>query len=73
MSMGKKVNGVKVPKRIMGFKLRKGTRKDIAAVANALGHPDAKSLVLAAMAALGPFLAERLVHKGHKLKAVQNG
>lgn len=70
--MGKKIHGVKVPKAVLGHKLRKGTRKDIADLVKALGHPDAKSLALAALAALGPVVAERLIHdkKGHKLKVV---
>ena len=68
--MAKKIRGVKVPKSILGHKLRKGTRKDIAHLVDTLGHPDARSLLLAAAAALGPFLAERIVKKGRNLKTV---
>lgn len=68
--MAKKIRGVKVPKSILGHKLRKGTRKDIADLVRTLGHPDARSLLLAAAAALGPFLADRVARKGRKLKTV---
>jgi hypothetical protein len=67
----KKIDGVKVPKRILGHKLRKGTRKDIAALVKAVGHPDAKSLVAAAVGAIGPMIADRLTHRSDKLKAVK--
>lgn len=69
--MAKKIHGVKVPKKIMGHKLRKGTRKDIADLVRRAKHPDAKSFIAAAVAALAPILAERLVHrKKGALKAV---
>jgi hypothetical protein len=67
----KTIKGVKVPRRIMGYKLRKGTRKDIAGLVRAIKHPDAKTLIAAVVAALGPIVAERLTHKKPKLKAVR--
>ena len=67
----KKIKGVKVPRRILGHKLRKGTRKDIAALVTTIKHPDAKALIAAVVAALGPIIAERLTHKKPKLKAVR--
>lgn len=69
--MAKKIGGVKVPKRILGLKLRKGTRKDIAALVKALKHPDGRALAMAAMAAFGPLLAERIIHKPHRPKTVK--
>ncbi len=69
--MAKKIDGVKVPKKLLGVKLRKGTRKDIAALVNRVRHPDGRSLALAAVAALGPLVAERLTAKQDKLKAVK--
>lgn len=66
--MAKKIRGVKVPKKILGLKLRKGTRKDIAFLVKKVRHPDARSLVLAATAALGPMLAERIAARKGKIK-----
>lgn len=71
----KKINGVKVPRKILGHKLRKGTRRDIADLVKAVGHPDAKSLMAGAAAAVLPFLAEKLSDKishkgGRRLKSV---
>jgi hypothetical protein len=71
----KKVRGVKVPRKILGQKLRKGTRKDIADLVRALGHPNARSLLAAATTAVLPLLADKLTdaigHKAaRKLKAV---
>lgn len=70
--MAKKIKGVKVPKKILGYKLRKGTRKDIADLVRTVRHPDPKALIAALVAALGPILAELLAHrKGQKLKVVR--
>jgi hypothetical protein len=66
----KKIDGVKVPKKILGHKLNKATRKDIAALVNRVKHPDGRSLALAAVAAVGPLLAERLTHKSDKPTAL---
>lgn len=74
--MAKKIKGVKVPKTLMGRKLRKGTRKDIAELVRAVGHPDAKSLLAAASAAIVPILAakvtDRMVHKSGPKPNVTN-
>lgn len=67
----KKIDGVKVPRRITGYRLRKGTRRDIAALVMAIKHPDAKSLIAAVVTALGPLIAERLAHKKAKLSSVR--
>lgn len=61
--MAKKIRGVKVPKKLLGHKLRKGTRRDIADLVKAVGHPNAKSLVAAASAAILPFLAEKVADR----------
>lgn len=67
----KSIKGVKVPRRILGRKLRKGTRKDIAELVKTIKHPDAKALIAALVAALAPIIAERLTHKAPKLNAVR--
>ena len=66
----KTIDGIKVPRRILGHKLRKGTRRDIAALVKAIKHPDAKALIAAVIAALGPIIVERLTHKKPNLKAI---
>jgi hypothetical protein len=64
-----------VPRKFLGQKLRKGTRKDIADLVRAIGHPNARSVIAAASAAILPLLADRLSDRitakaGRKLKAV---
>ena len=71
----KKIRGVRVPKKILGQKLRKGTRKDIADFVRAVGHPNARSVLAAASAAVMPLLADKVTDKlaqkaGRGLKAV---
>ena len=60
--MAKKTK-LKVPKKIMGFKLSKGTRKDLKKLLRMLGDPDTRTLALAAANALAAYLAERFVDK----------
>ena len=60
--MAKKTK-LKVPKKIMGFKLSKGTRKDLKKLLRMFGNPDTRTVALAAANALAAFLAERFVHK----------
>jgi hypothetical protein len=49
----------KVPKTLMGFKLSKGTRKDLKKLLKMVGKPDTRSLALSVATALAAFLAER--------------
>lgn len=58
--MGKK-KGVKVPKDLMGFKLSKGTRRDVKKLLKMVGDPDKKDLAISAAGGLAAFLAERVV------------
>jgi hypothetical protein len=59
--MGKKKDkGLKVPKKLMGFKLSKGTRKDLNKLLKMVTHPDTRSIAMSAMAALSSLLAERM-------------
>jgi hypothetical protein len=51
---------LKVPKDIMGFKLSKGTRKDIKKLLKMIGDPDKKALAISAAGGLAAFLAERV-------------
>ena len=59
--MGKKKDkGFKVPKKLMGFKLSKGTRKDLNKLLKMVAHPDTRSLAMSAMGAISALLAERM-------------
>ena len=49
----------KVPKKLMGFKLRKGTRKDLKKLLRMVAHPDTRTLAISAAGALAAFIAER--------------
>lgn len=61
--MAKKDKGPKLPKRIMGFKLSKGTRKDLKKLLRMLGDPDTRTLATTAASGLAAFLAERLAEQ----------
>ena len=60
-----KKKGPKIPKKIMGFKLSKGTRKDVRKLLKMVGDPDRKELAISAAGGLAAFLAERMAE--HKL------
>jgi hypothetical protein len=49
----------RVPKKLMGFKLRKGTRKDLKKLLKMVAHPDTRTLAVSAAGALAAFIAER--------------
>lgn len=51
----------KVPKKIMGFKLSKGTRKDIKKLLKMFGDPDTRKLAMTAASGLAAYLAQRFV------------
>lgn len=57
--MAKKTK-LKVPKDIVGFKLSKGTRKDVKKLLKMIGDPDKKDLAVSAAGGLAAFLAERV-------------
>jgi hypothetical protein len=54
---------IKVPKRILGFKLSKGTRKDLKKLLKMLTHPDERALAVTAATGLAAFLLERFGEK----------
>jgi len=56
--MAKKNKGL-VPKKIMGFKLSKGTRKDLKKLLRMFGDSDTRTLAVAAASGLAAYLAER--------------
>jgi len=56
--MAKKTK-VKVPKRVFGFKLSKGTRKDLKKLLKMVANPDTKALAMSAAGGLAALLAER--------------
>jgi hypothetical protein len=58
-----KKSKLKVPKKIMGFKLSKGTRKDLKKLLRMFGDPDTRTLAMAAASGLAAYLAERFAEK----------
>jgi len=62
---------VKVPKNILGFKLSKGTRKDLKKLLRMVEHPDKRALALTAGTGLATFLAERFADR--QLTHLQEG
>ena len=61
--MAKKDKGLKVPKKIMGFKLSKGTRKDLKKLLRLFGDPDTRKLAMVAASGLAAYLADRFTDK----------
>lgn len=53
----------KVPKKVMGFKLSKGTRKDLKKLLKMLSDPDTRTLAVSAAGALAAFLAKRFAER----------
>ena len=54
-----KKNKTKVPKMILGFKLSKGTRKDLKKLLKMFRNPDTHTIAMTAAGGLAAFLAER--------------
>jgi hypothetical protein len=49
----------KVPKKILGFKLSKGTRKDLKKLLKMLEGPNTRALAISAAGGLAAYLAEK--------------
>jgi hypothetical protein len=58
-----KKNKIKVPKRIFGFKLSKGTRKDLKKLLKMVEHPQKRAIAMTAAGGLATFLLERFADK----------
>lgn len=58
-----KDKSLKVPKKIMGFKLSKGTRKDLKKLLKMFAHPDTRTLAMTAASGLAAYVAERFAEK----------
>lgn len=58
-----KAYGIKIPKKVLGFKLSKGSRKDVRKVLKRLESPEARTLALAAAGAAIAFLAEHAAQR----------
>ena len=64
---------LKVPKKILGFKLSKGTRKDLKKLLKMFRDPDTHTLAMTAAGGLAAFLAERFAeHEVDKSSAKSN-
>ncbi len=69
--MAKKNKGLKVPKKIMGFKLSKGTRKDLKKLLRMFGDPDTRKLAMTAASGLAGYLAHRFAADDQPAKRAQ--
>ena len=49
----------KVPKKVLGFKLSKGTRKDLKKLLSMLEGPDTRALAISVAGGLAAYLAEK--------------
>jgi hypothetical protein len=49
----------KVPKELLGFKLSKGTRKDLKKLLRMVTEPDTRTFAVSVAGALAAFIAER--------------
>ena len=58
-----KKNKHNVPKRILGFKLSKGTRKDLKKLLRMIEHPQKRAIAMTAAGGLATFLMERFADK----------
>jgi len=63
--MAKKNKVPKIPKKILGFKLSKGTRKDARKLFKMIAHPKKRAVAMTAAAGLAAFLTQRLAEHGH--------
>lgn len=52
-------NKLELPKKILGFKLSKGTRKDLKKLLKMLSNPDTRTFAVSAAGGLAAYLAER--------------
>lgn len=53
----------KVPRKLMGFKLSKGTRKDLKKLLKMVTEPDTRTLAVSVAGALAAFIAERFTER----------
>jgi hypothetical protein len=58
-----KVYGIQVPKKVLGFKLSKGSRKDLRKVLKRLESPEVRTLALSAAGAVIAYLAEHAAQR----------
>ena len=58
-----KVFGLEIPKRILGFKLSKGSRKDVRKLLKGLETPEACALAVSAVGLLVAFVAEKAAER----------
>ena len=62
--MGKmKIYGIEIPKKVLGFKLSKGTRKDLRKLLKRMDSPEARALALSAAGAAAAYLAEHAARR----------
>ena len=58
-----KVFGIKIPKKVLGFKLSKGTRKDLRKLLKRMDSPEARALAISAAGAAVAYFAEQAAQR----------
>ena len=62
--MGKKNNSkVKIPKKVLGFKLSKGSRKDLRRLLKLLDEPEARAIAISAASVAFGYLAKKTAER----------
>ena len=62
--MGKKKDkGINIPKNVLGFKLSKGTRKDLRKALKLLESPEARTIAVSVATTTLAYLAEQLAER----------
>ena len=62
--MGKKNGGkLRIPKKVLGFKLSKGSRKDLRKLLKLLESPEARTIAISAASVAFGYLAEKTAER----------
>ena len=71
--MGKKKDGkVKIPKRVLGFKLSKGSRRDLRKLLKLIETPQARAIAVSAASVAFGYLAEKTAERKGPLGKLAN-
>lgn len=66
--MGKKNDKIKIPKKVLGFKLSKGSRKDLRRLLKVLEAPEARAIAVSATSVAIAYLAEKAAERKGPLR-----
>lgn len=66
--MGKKSGKIRIPKKVLGFKLSKGSRKDLRKLLKVLESPQARTIAVSAASVALAYLAEKAAERKGPLR-----